>query len=41
MFGSLAGVYESLSVDWRLMMSHQVSRVRVSGGKKVIVVEHS
>ena len=36
-----AGVCVSSSVDSCLVMSHQVCRVRVLGGKKLIVVEHS
>ena len=38
---ALASVCVSLSVNWCLMMSHQVCRVGVSGGKKLIVMEHS
>ena len=40
---ALAGVCVSSLVNWCLVMSHQICRVRVLGGKKllVIVVEHS
>jgi len=37
---ALAGVCVSLLVNQCLVMSHQVCRVRVCGGKKLIVVEH-
>ena len=37
---ALAGVCVSSLVNQCLVMSHQVCRVRVFGGKKLIVVEH-
>jgi len=38
---ALAGVCVSSLMNRCLVMSHQVCRVRVFGGKKLIVVEHS